>query len=107
MNNLQLYLTIGIPSFMVILAWLTGWANSNRLSDKIDRTDAKADRTAETLTAKMDKLAEMQNAKMDKLAEMLNAKLDRMIEQQHKDAMALQGYMIPLHERMAKLEAGN
>jgi len=31
-------------------------------------------------------------------------KIDRLAEQQHKDALTLQGYMIPLHERMAVLE---
>lgn len=60
MNNIQLYLTIGIPSLLVVLNII----QSQRLNDKIDR----------------------------------------LAEQQHKDAMALQGYMIPLHERMARLE---
>ena len=63
MNNVQLYLSIGIPSLLVLLNII----QSQRLNDKIDR----------------------------------------LAEQQHKDAMALQGYMIPLHERMARLEHSN
>lgn len=58
MNDTQLYLAIGIPSFLVVLAWMSSAAQVNRLADKIDR----------------------------------------LAEQQHKDAMTLQGYMIPLHE---------
>ena len=63
MNNIQLYLSIGIPSLLVVL----NISQSQRLNDKIDR----------------------------------------LAEQQHKDAMSLQGYMIPLHERMARLEHSN
>ena len=64
MNNSQLYLAIGVPSILVILAWISNQVTVNRLADKIDR----------------------------------------MSENQHKDALMLQGYMIPLHERMAKIE---
>ncbi len=63
MNNIQLYLSIGIPSLLVVLNII----QSQRLNDKIDR----------------------------------------LAEQQHKDAMSLQSYMIPLHERMARLEHSN
>ncbi len=61
MNDAQLYLAIGVPSFLVVLAWISNSVQVNRLADKIDR----------------------------------------LAEQQHKDAMTLQGYMVPLHERIA------
>ncbi len=67
MNNVQLYLTIGIPTFAVLLAWLSNRSDINRLADRIDK----------------------------------------LAEQQHKDARMLQGYMIPLHEGMARLEHSN
>ena len=68
MNDTQLYLAIGIPSFLVILAWITGMIQTSRIED--------------------------QNAK-------LSDRLDRLAEQQHKDALTLMGYMVPLHERLA------
>ena len=37
MNNTQLYLTVGIPTFAVILAWLSNRADINRLNDKVDK----------------------------------------------------------------------
>ena len=44
MNNTQLYLTIGIPSFValfswvtVILAWLSNRSDINRINDKLDK----------------------------------------------------------------------
>ncbi len=37
MNNTQLYLSIGIPTLTVILAWLSNRSDINRLNDKVDR----------------------------------------------------------------------
>jgi hypothetical protein len=76
MNNTQLYLTIGIPTLTVILAWLSNRSDINRLNDKVDH-----------------------------LAEALRAEMTALRSDHHKDNMALMGYMVPLHERMAKLES--
>jgi hypothetical protein len=37
LTNQQLYLTIGIPSILVILAWLSNNSKLDKLSDKVDR----------------------------------------------------------------------
>jgi hypothetical protein len=37
MNNMQLYLSIGIPTLTVILAWLSNRSDINRLNDKVDK----------------------------------------------------------------------
>ncbi len=87
MNNTQLYLAIGIPSFLVLFSLLTNMLQINRLSDKMDRN-------YETLSVNLDRSYEKLSDRMDRLA-----------EQQHKDSLALQGYMIPLHDRMAVIEA--
>jgi len=76
MNNTQLYLSIGIPTLTILLAWLSNRSDINRLNDKVDR-----------------------------LAETLRAEMTAMRNDHHKDNMALLGYMVPLHERMAKLES--
>jgi hypothetical protein len=78
MNNTQLYLTIGIPTLTVILAWLSNRSDLNRLNDKVDAMN-----------------------------ERLSGRIDAAIDAHHKDNMALMGYMVPLHERMAKLEPRN
>jgi hypothetical protein len=82
MNNTQLYLTIGIPTITVILAWLSSRADNHRLNDKVDRLNDKVDRLAESLRGEMTALR----------------------NDHHKDNMTMMGYMVPLHERMAKLE---
>ena len=89
MNNTQLYLSIGIPTLTVILAWLSNGSDINRLNDKVDRL-------GETLHAKIDG----QGASLR--AEIVQLRIDH-----HKDNLALMGYMVPLHERMAKLENQN
>ena len=37
MTNTQLYLSIGIPSLLIILAWLSNKSDIGKLSDKVDR----------------------------------------------------------------------
>jgi len=41
MNNIQVYLSIGIPTLTVILAWLSNRSDNNRLNDKIDRLGSR------------------------------------------------------------------
>jgi hypothetical protein len=36
MTNQQLYLAIGIPSFLVLLSWITTFIQNNRLDTKIE-----------------------------------------------------------------------
>ncbi len=76
MNNTQLYLTIGIPTFTVILAWLSNRADLNRSIERVDRS-----------------------------IDALRAEIVALRNDHHKDNLALMGYMVPLHERMAKLES--
>ena len=83
MNNTQLYLTIGIPSFLVLFSLLTNMLQINRLSDRMDRN-------YETLGSRMERLS----VKMDRSYEKLSDRMDRLAEQQHKDSLALQGYTI-------------
>jgi len=78
MNNIQLYLTIGIPTITIVLAWISNRSDNHRTNDKIDR-----------------------------LGESLRAELVALRNDHHKDNLALMGYMIPLHERMARLESQN
>ncbi len=109
MNNMQLYLIIGIPTLTVILAWVSNRSDSNRLNDKVDRLSesliGKVDRLSESLNGKVDRQGDMQNGKIDALGASLRAELIAIRNDHHKDNMTLLGYMVPLHERMAKLES--
>lgn len=87
MNNTQLYLAIGLPMLTVILTWLASRAELNRNVDRIDRT-----------------LESMRNEITRENAS-LHAELVAIREDHHRDFVALMGYMVPLHERMAKIES--
>ncbi len=87
MNNTQLYLSIGIPTLTVILAWLSNRSDLNRLNDKVDRMDERV------------------NTKIDGQGTSLRAELQAIRADHHKDFVSLMSYMVPLHERMAKLES--
>ena len=89
MNNTQLYLTIGIPTITVILAWLSNRSDYHRLADKVDGMDTRL------------------SGRIDDMNQRLSGRIDASTEAHHKDNMALMGYMVPLHERMAKLESHN
>ena len=60
MNNTQLYLSIGIPSFVallswvtVILAWLSNRSDIHRLNDRMDEQGEKIDRQGDFLRSEM------------------------------------------------------
>jgi hypothetical protein len=75
MNNMQLYLSIGLPMVVFILTFLASRAEMSRHIDRIDRN-----------------------------LESLRSELAAIRNDHHKDLLALMGYMVPLHERMAKIE---
>jgi hypothetical protein len=76
MNNTQLYLSIGLPMMVFILTWLANRAEMNRHIDRLDRN-----------------------------IESVRSEIIAMRTDHHKDLVALMGFMVPLHERMAKLES--
>lgn len=80
MNNTQLYLSIGVPTFAVILAWLTNRSDINRLSDKID------------------KVGEALRAEMIALRVDINRDMIALRKEIHED-------LVLLHERVVKVEA--
>ena len=98
MNNMQLYLSIGVPSFVallswvtVILAWLSNRSDLHRLSDKVDRL-------GESLNGKIDSQGESLNGKIAGQGELLRAEMIAFRREVHSD-------LILLHERVVKVEA--
>ena len=53
MNNLQLFLTIGVPTFAVLLAWLSNRSDIHRLADRIDKVSERMDKVSEKIDAQM------------------------------------------------------
>lgn len=61
MTNQQLYLSIGIPSFLIALAWFINFLQMRGVDKRIERVEDKADRHYESLNAKIDRQTESFN----------------------------------------------
>jgi hypothetical protein len=111
MNNTQLYLSIGIPTLTVILAWLSNRSDINRLGDKLDSTTARLGERMDAMNRaqgeRMDAMNTAQGERMDAMNKAQGERMDAMTQAHHDDMKMLMGYMVPLHERMAKLESRN
>jgi len=79
MNDTQLYLSIGIPTVTVILAWLSNKADTHGLRSELNalRAEVKAD------------ISTLRSDNQALRAEMMNLRKE------------IYGALIPLHERMA------
>jgi peptidoglycan hydrolase CwlO-like protein len=95
MNNTQLYLTIGVPSFVALISWITvilAW-----LSNKADIRDSET-----RLSSKIDKVESNIEHKIEKV----DGRVDTLRGEMNGLRKEIYEALIPLHERMARLEAG-
>lgn len=82
MNNTQLYLSIGIPTLTVLLAWLSNRSDINRLNDKVDRF-------AESFRAEMTSLRTDMNRDMLALRNDMSRDMIAFRKEIHEDLMIL------------------
>lgn len=78
MTNIQLFLSVGIPSLLVILSWLSN-------NSRADRTDKRIEAVAGRVEA-------------------VAGRVDALAAQTHSDMLTLLRAMTDLHERVAKVE---
>jgi hypothetical protein len=86
MTNLQLLLTIGIPSLLVVLSWMS---NSARMAAHDKRFDDM----------------ERKFVEVDRRFGEMDRKIDALIIAQHRDTLEILRNMTSLHERVAVVEA--
>ena len=79
MTNIQLLLSIGIPSMLVVLAWLSNNSRLNRVEQRLDRVDQRFDR--------------------------VDQRFESVIDASHRDALEIMRSMTAVHERVAVVEA--
>ena len=87
MTNMQLLLSIGIPSLLVILSWIS---NNTRLANLEQRLDAGTNRLDGRINALSDRL--------DRQIDSLQARMDQRFDY-------LVDATVKLHERVATVEA--
>ena len=90
MTNIQLLLSIGIPSMLIVLSWINNNSRFDRIEKRLDDHDAKF-------------LAI--DLRFEAEADRTNARFDEVIHASHKDALDIVRTMTVLHERVAVLEA--
>ena len=86
MTNVQLWLAIGIPSFLIVLAWLSNSARVGGIDSRFDRVDKLLDA-------------------LDRRLDAHDHRFDDVIANSHKDALEIMRSMTALHERVAVVEA--
>jgi tetrahydromethanopterin S-methyltransferase subunit G len=112
MTNLQLLLTIGIPSLLVVLSWLSNNARFAALEKRLDALELKTDRKFEQIDRKFEEI----DRRFDEMERRFEARFQEMelrferrfqdvISAQHKDALVILQSMTSLHERVAVVEA--
>jgi len=119
MNNMQLYLSIGIPTVTVILAWLSNKSDISALRAELNahRAEAKADNSAlrAEMKADMGALRTDMKADMGALRAEMKAEISSLRAEMKAEISSLRAEMlnlrkeiyealIPLHERMAIIE---
>ncbi len=87
MNNTQLYLSIGIPSFLVVLAWLSNRADIQKMGERIDQV------RQEVVMLRRDMQADLSKGLDGVRGEMIAFRRE------------IHAYMVSLHERVAVVEA--
>ena len=101
MNNMQLYLTIGIPTLTVILAWVSSRSETNRLNDKMDKL-------ADTLRGEMKELTAVLRGEMKDLRTSLHGELNDLGGSMRGEMITFRrevhSDLILLHERVVKVE---
>lgn len=112
MNNTQLYLSIGIPSFLVILAWLSNRADIQKMGDRLDkgqdqmrqemialRREMQADITKglDNVRGEMVAMRREMQSDISKGLDGVRGEMVAFRREMHSD-------MVPLHERIAVVE---
>jgi hypothetical protein len=89
MTNLQLLLTIGIPSLLVVLSWMSNNARFAAIGKKFGSIDRKFEQI---------------DRKFGEMEQRLKRRFQDVITAQHRDSLEILRNMTALHERVAVVE---
>jgi len=89
MTNLQLLLTIGIPSLLVVLSWMSNNARFAAIDKKFDSIDRKFEQI---------------DRRFEEMEQRFERRFQDVITSQQRDALEIMRNMTALHERVAVVE---
>jgi hypothetical protein len=104
MTNLQLLLTIGIPSLLVVLSWMSNNKRLDKIEADIERRFAEVDRRFADVDRRFTEM-DRKFAEMDRRFADMDRRFDTVIDSQHRDSREILRNMTSLHERVAVVEA--
>jgi len=114
MTNLQLLLTIGIPSLLVVLSWMSNNARFAAVDKRIDDLDRKMERKFDEIDRRfeaidrrfelIDRKFEEMERRFDESEQRVELRFQDVITAQHRDALEILRNMTSLHERVAVVE---
>lgn len=105
MTNTQLLLSIGIPSLLVILSWLSNNARLNNVEKRLDAHDKRLDEIVSDMNRRFTEVIVSTNKRFDEAAASTNKRFDDVISANHRDALEIMRSMTALHERVAVVES--
>ena len=83
MTNVQLFLTIGIPSILIVLTWVSNISRFAALEKRIDGVDGR----------------------IDDLSARLDGSINSLADSHHRDMLQIMQALTGLHERVAVVES--
>jgi hypothetical protein len=104
MTNTQLWLSIGIPSLLIVLSWINNNSRFDRIEKRLDAHDAKFDQIDRRFLSRSEEL-ERRFVDVDKRFQAMDRRFDAIIDAVHSDTLEIMRSMTALHERVAVVEA--
>jgi hypothetical protein len=105
MTNLQLLLSIGIPSFLVVLSWISNNARFTALEAQIAASENRLDARISAVESRLDAQITAVESRLNARISTVERSLDEAILSQHSDSLEILRNMASLHERVALVEA--
>jgi hypothetical protein len=96
MSNVQLLLSIGIPSLLIVLSWINNNSRFDRIEKRLDDHDQKFNA--------MDRRFERMDGRFNDVNAHAQDRFDQVIAAGHKDALEILRAMISIHERLTVVE---
>ena len=97
MTNVQLLLSIGIPSLLIVLSWLNNNSRFERIEKRLDEHDRRFD--------EHDRRFDDIEKRFGDLRYEMERRFGELKDSSHKDALEIMRNMTELHERVAVVEA--
>ena len=96
MTSIQLLLSIGIPSLLVVLSWINGNSRHDRTDKRIDDLERRIDKRLDDHERRFEAI--------DRRFDEVERRFDTVLAAVHSDSLEIMRTLTNLHERVAVVE---